>query len=281
MNEGPVTPNERVTFKVRHEDADLLVVEKRARLVSNPGVGHEHDTLLNGLYARYGERLQNLGAKRDFGLLHRLDRDTSGLLIVALNPAAYDAMRAQFEGRSIGKYYWAITRKAPGDDSGVIRRPIIEVVRRKDRYSSQKIARVSKEGKPALTAYRVLARSELGALIEARPVTGRLHQVRVHLDLIGSPILGDEIYAPRSLHAAAPRLALHAHRLTFEHPATGEAMDVRTGLPSDLKILLKKLSLARPGRGGVGVESGEGAHELGGDAVGDEEAGVGRGPAPA
>lgn len=279
MNEGPITPNPRVTFKVRHEDSDLLVVEKRARLVTNPGVGHEHDTLLNGLYARYADRLQNLGARRDFGLLHRLDRDTSGLLIVALTPAAYDAMRAQFEGRTIGKYYWALTRKAPSEASGVIRRPIIEVVRRKDRYTSRKIARVSREGKPALTAYRVLARSELGALIEARPITGRLHQVRVHLDLIGSPILGDEIYAPRSLHAAAPRLALHAHRLTFEHPTSGEAMDVRTRWPSDLKVTLRKLSLPRPDLDEIGEASGQRVHEFGGDAIGDEEAGVGGGPA--
>jgi len=269
-----ITPNERVTFRVHHEDADLLVVEKPARVVTTPGVGHEHDTLLNGLFVAYGARLQNLGAARDFGLLHRLDRETSGLLVVALSARAYDAMRETFESRDVRKFYWALTHKAPGEPTGVIRRPIIEVVRRKDRYSSQKLARVSTAGKPALTAYRVLASSELGAIIEARPVTGRLHQVRVHLKLIGCPILGDEVYAPQAVAGAAPRLALHAHRLAFDHPVSGAPIDVRTRWPNDLKLTLRRLGLPRPDVEG----SGQGADELGGDAVGDEHAGVGEDP---
>ena len=181
---GKVQPNERVTFSIRHQDDDLLVVEKPARVVTQPGVGHEHDTLLNGLYAQFGDRLQQLGANRDYGLVHRLDRDTSGLLVVALSNRAYDAMRAQFAEREISKYYWAICHKAPRDPQGVIKKPIAEQVRRKDRYTSIKYATISNQGKPAATAYRVLASNELGALIEARPVTGRLHQVRVHMDLI-------------------------------------------------------------------------------------------------
>ncbi|MEZ6244105.1 MAG: RluA family pseudouridine synthase [Phycisphaerales bacterium] len=269
-----ITPNERVTFRVHHEDADLLIVEKPARVVTTPGVGHEHDTLLNGLFVEHGTRLQNLGASRDFGMLHRLDRETSGLLVVALSVRAYDALRKTFESRDVRKFYWALTPKAPSDTAGVIRRPIIEVVRRKDRYTSQKLAKISTAGKPALTAYRVLASGELGAIIEARPVTGRLHQVRVHLKLIGCPILGDEVYAPQAVAGASPRLALHAHRLAFDHPITGAPIDVRTRWPNDLKTTLRRLSLPRPDL----ESSGDAGDEVGGDPVGDEHAQVGEDP---
>ena len=108
MNSSSVEPNPRVTFRVCHEDEDLLVVEKPGRVVTQPGVGHQHDTLLNGLFASYADRLQNLGEARDFGLVHRLDRETSGLVVVALSPRAYDAMREQFAQRRVSKYYWAV-----------------------------------------------------------------------------------------------------------------------------------------------------------------------------
>src|SRR2546430_14979094 len=121
-----IEPNDRVTFKVRYEDDDLAVVDKPPGLVTQPGLGHERDTLLNGLFARYGPKLQNLGKARDFGLLHRLDRQASGLLLVGLRPAAYDALRKSFEERTIRKFYWAITKGRPRTESGVIKRPIIE-----------------------------------------------------------------------------------------------------------------------------------------------------------
>lgn len=243
---GQIEPNERVTYSIRYADEDLLVVEKPARVVTQPGVGHQHDTLLNGLFAHYGDRLQQLGVARDFGLVHRLDRETSGLLAVALSARAYDGMRALFETRKVSKYYWAICHKAPKDPQGVIKKAIAEQVKRKDRYTSIKYAKISNSGKPAATAYRVLASNELGALIEARPVTGRLHQVRVHLDLIGSAVLGDPQYGPNLVRKASSRLALHAHRLVFEHPITGEAMDITTKFPRDLKGVLKKLRLPGP-----------------------------------
>lgn len=240
------TPNPRVTFRIRHEDQHLLVVEKRARLVTAPGVGHEHDTLLNGLIARYGSRLTNLGAKRDWGLVHRLDKDTSGLLLVALTAAAYDGLRALFETRDVRKFYWAVTRAAPNKPAGVINRPIIEEVQRVDRYTSTKTARIGASGKPAVTAYRVLQSSPAAALLEARPVTGRLHQVRVHLDSIGATVLGDDVYGPRGARAASPRLALHAHRLAFTHPLTGETLDYRSPFPRDLRPMLRRMMLDLP-----------------------------------
>jgi len=239
-----VEPSEHVTFKVRYEDADVLVVEKRAGLTTQPGKGHLTDTLLNGLFARYGTALQNLGKARDFGLLHRLDKETSGLLVVALTPRAYDALRQDFEQRRVRKFYWAVCSKAPAKQAGVIDLPLVETTATK---TGQKLARISRSaGKPAQTAYRVLEVSPTAALIEARPLTGRLHQVRVHLDAIGSPILGDRFYASKVVAAAAPRLALHAHRLVFTHPVTGATVDVRSPWPSDLRRTLTRFGLHRP-----------------------------------
>lgn len=270
-----IEPNPRVTFRLLHEDEHLVVVEKASGVVTAPGVGHQHDTLLNGLYAKWGERMRQLGVARDHGLVHRLDQGTSGVLAVALTREAYDGLRALFESRDVRKYYWAVTMKAPRDPEGVIRQPIDEVLSRKDRYTSRKSARPSSSGKPALTAYRVLAESELGALLEARPVTGRLHQIRVHLSMIGAPVLGDELYGSHRSRGASTRLALHSHRLSFTHPVTGEEVDVRTVFPRDLRGLLKRMGLPRPDVDGPGAVSGDRADEFGRDSVGEEEAGVG------
>ncbi|MCL4742969.1 MAG: RluA family pseudouridine synthase [Phycisphaerales bacterium] len=241
-----VQPNDRVTFGIAHQDEHLLVVEKPARLVTTPGKAHEADSLLNGLFARFGTRLQALGAKRDFGLLHRLDKDTSGLVVVALTAPSYDRLREAFEGREVGKYYWAVTRSAPTRPTGVIKRPIAEQTVRIDRYRTVKVAKITGAGKPAATAYRVIEASPMGALVEARAITGRLHQVRVHLDSIGSTVLGDDTYGPEAVRKAAPRLALHAHRVTLDHPVTRDRLDVRTQWPRDLRSLLSRLGLRRP-----------------------------------
>lgn len=247
-----VEPNARVTYALHHEDEHLLVVGKPPRVVTQPGVGHEHDTLLNGLFATHGARLAQLGRARDYGLVHRLDRDTSGLLVVALTAMAYDGLREAFATRAVRKLYWAVCHKAPREASGVIKRNIIEIERRRSRYTSEKIARISPDGKTAVTAYRVVASSDFGALIEARPVTGRLHQIRVHLDSIGAGVLGDRLYGPLRTNEASHRLALHAHRLVFTHPVTGETVDVSTVFPRDLRGLLRRLELPRPDNYGTG-----------------------------
>ncbi|MCL4219852.1 MAG: RluA family pseudouridine synthase [Phycisphaerales bacterium] len=263
-----IQPNPRVTFRVAHQDDSILVVEKPPRVVTLPGLGHEHDTLLNGLFAAHGNRLAQLGRERSFGLLHRLDRETSGLVIVALSVQAYDGLFEQFKRRAIGKFYWAVCQKAPREPSGVIRFPIEEIQERASRWVSMKKSRVSNAGRPALTAYRVLESNDLAALIEARPVTGRLHQVRVHLAAIGSGILGDDWYGPRATSEAAARLALHAHRLRFTHPISGQPVDVRTRWPGDLRRLLTRLHLHRPD---LKPASDETEHEFGGGPVGEED----------
>ena len=248
-----VEPNERITFGIRYQDEHLLVVEKPARVPTQPGKGHQTDTLLNGLFAKFGNQLQNLGKARDFGLLHRLDKDTSGVLIVGLRVPAYDKLREMFVERAIRKFYWAICGATPKHDSGVIKLAIAEGHDSQETAKGpMKLAHVSKNGKPAVTAYRVLEKSEMACLVEARPVTGRLHQIRVHLEAIGCPILGDDFYGPRRVQGASPRLALHAHRLAFAHPITGETVDVRTDWPGDLRRTLRLVGLHRPGVREVG-----------------------------
>jgi 23S rRNA pseudouridine1911/1915/1917 synthase len=239
-----IEPNESITFGVRYADDDVLVIEKPARVPTQPGKGHQTDTLMNGLFARYGNALQNMGKARDFGLLHRLDRDTSGLLIVALRPSAYDALREQFHQRKVRKFYWAICSGAPREPQGVVRLSLAETEGGQENTNRQKLAHVSRTGKPAITAYRVLDQSPMGCLIEARPVTGRLHQVRVHLEAIGCPILGDAFYGPKRARSAAARLMLHSHRLVFAHPRTGETLDIHTAWPRDMRRMLRDLRLS-------------------------------------
>lgn len=242
-----IDPNERITYKVWYRDDDLLIVGKPPGIVTTPGKGHDRNSLLNGLFATYGPKLQKLGKARDFGLLHRLDRDASGLLLVGLRNESYDRLRAAFEERSIAKFYWALCARAPGAESGVIRKPIAEYEGKAGGGTrTKKLAKVSSTGKPAVTAYRVLSRSPKGALLECRAVTGRLHQVRVHLEAIGCPILGDDLYAPGGVREAAPRLALHAHRTAFAHPINGSPIDVRCPWPQDLRATLRRLGLPRP-----------------------------------
>lgn len=257
MSVFSIAPNAGVTFKVYFEDADVAVVGKPARVVTTPGLGHDTDTLQNGLFSRWGQQLQQLGKDRDFGLLQRLDKDTSGLVLVALSARAHTGLREQFEQRKVRKFYWAVVRSCPKEPTGVIRRAIAEsepgrndsgsgTRRKTSGRSRMKLAKLSASGKPAVTAYRVLSSVGSASIVECRTLTGRLHQVRVHMKLIGCPILGDALYAPESVSSASPRLALHAHRIVFNHPASGDTIDVTTRWPADLRGLLKRFHLPRP-----------------------------------
>lgn len=248
QNEAPkqfsVEPNDRVRFHVRYEASDVLVVDKPRGLVSTPGLGHESDSLLSGLFARFGHALQNLGKARDFGMLHRLDRETSGLLIVALGARAYDALRTDFEERRVRKFYLALVAGTPRTPTGVIRKPLIEAVASHPVTGKpMKLAKISSRGKASITAYRVLLSNAHASLLEARAVTGRLHQLRVHLAAIGCPILGDGIYAPAPVAATSSRLGLHAHRVVFTHPVLGTRVDVRSPMPADMARAMERVKL--------------------------------------
>lgn len=222
-----------------HADEELLVVFKPAGVVSEPGKGHARDSLLNGLFCEYAAALQNMGEARDWGLLHRLDKDTSGLLLVALRGRTYDALRSAFEERRVKKAYWAIVAGVPRPAQGIIQKPIREVT------GLRKRAVIGREGQKAVTAYRLLAAGPEASLVEARPATGRLHQIRVHLAALGCPLLGDSMYG-REVKIRVPRLCLHAARLSFVHPVTQRRMEVESAWPRDLRSTLGRLELPNP-----------------------------------
>ncbi len=217
---GAPVPNRKVRPTVLHADPDLAVVDKPAGVPMHPGPGHGTDTLLNVLVARFPGMLE-LGAERGWGLVHRLDKETSGLVVVALTPAGYAGLRAAFEARQVHKTYLALVREA---------RPLPE------RGSSEEPV----GGKEARTEWEVVERRGPVTLVRAHPVTGRTHQVRIHLAGAGAPLLADARYGAgldaltARLHLA--RVALHAAELTFDHPVTGAAgFTVSKGWPKDLR----------------------------------------------
>ncbi len=240
MRDYSVKPNPSVPFELRLADSHLLVVEKPSGVVTQPGKGHERDSLLNGLFVDYANLLQNLGEDRGWGLLHRLDRDTSGLVLIALRNSAYEHLLQQFKDRKVRKIYWAVVHGQPNPAQGVIQKPIAEVV------SGRKKAVISRSGQQAITAYRVIQRSGDVSLIEARPKTGRLHQIRVHMAEMGCPVLGEDTYARGVELPKVPRLCLHAASLSFVHPESGHRVTVQSPWPRDLAGTLRKFGLGEP-----------------------------------
>lgn len=236
-----VHPNPKVPYSIVLRDENFLVVEKPARVVTQPGIKHERDSLLNGLFCEFGKYLQNMGAERGWGLLHRLDKDTSGMVIVALRKNAYDALRNQFFERKVRKTYWAIVNGLPQPAQAVIQKPIAEIV-----GARRKRAVIRHDGRPSITAYRVLQSAGGVSLIEARPKTGRLHQIRVHLSEVGCPVLGETIYVGKDRPPDVVRLCLHAAELKFQHPVTGNGVTVGVGWPKDLRKTLTRFGLDEP-----------------------------------
>jgi len=197
-------------YELLHRDRHLLVVSKSCGLLTVPGIGPEKaDCLIARLAARFP------GAR----VVHRLDRDTSGVLVVALDANTHRALSMQFERRETGKTYVALAAGHPPKDAGEIDLPI-----RKDLVNTPLQVVDFVHGRPSVTRWNVRAKLDDPARtrFELLPVTGRSHQLRVHLLAIGHPILGDDLYAPPEVRAMAPRLCLHAERLEFTHPASGE-----------------------------------------------------------
>jgi len=248
MNEPQfsVSPNPDVPFRIVREDKHFLVVSKPVGVVTQPGIKHEHDALLNGLFARYGKRLQNLGKSRDYGLLHRLDRPTSGLLLVGLTPEGYDGLRMQFGDREIEKTYLALVHGAPHPPGGLVDFPISE-----QRIKGRKLASltVRKGAKEAVTKYSILTRSGRFSLVKSHPKTGRLHQIRVHMASLGCPIVGDSDYGKREpidRRLGANAHCLHAAELTFRHPVKGRRLTVTEGMPEFMNDIAQRVAIECP-----------------------------------
>jgi 23S rRNA pseudouridine1911/1915/1917 synthase len=262
---------EAIPLNVVYEDADIIVIDKPRGLVVHPAAGHWSGTLVNALIAHCGESLSGIGGEKRPGIVHRLDKDTSGLMVVAKSDRAHRRLAAQFaahgrDGRAFERGYLAFIWGAPDRPRGSIDRPI-------DRHKSVRTRMaVQPGGRDAVTHWLLLERfggskepkkkgakaDSAASLLACTLETGRTHQIRVHLASIGHPILGDAVYGPGFLSKAAllpesaqsaladlGRQALHAHILAFEHPVTGKLMRFHSELPPDLARLHGKLAASK------------------------------------
>ena len=224
-----------IPLTVVYQDADLVVIDKPAGLAAHPGPGHPDQTLVNGLLALCPD-IQGIGGEIRPGIVHRLDKDTSGLMIAAKTQEAHFGLSQQIKDRLVHKGYLALVEGAPSPETGVIDAPIGRDPRRRTRMA------VTAGGRESRTGYRLLETAGRYSLLELQLHTGRTHQARVHLAWLGHPIFGDAVYGKRS--PLLSRHFLHAHRLAFAHPVTGEPLEFRSPLPPDLEAALEA------GRGG-------------------------------
>jgi len=232
---APPAP-EALPLDVLYEDAHLVVVNKPAGLVVHPAAGHPRGTLVNALLARYPQIVAaDLDPARP-GIVHRLDRDTSGLLLVALDRGTQQALQAAFRSRAVDKRYLALVHGVVTPERGAIEAPI-----GRDPHHRQRMAVVPEGGRPARTEYAVREIFPDCTLLEARLLTGRTHQLRVHLAAIGHPVVGDTVYGRRRQPVEIDRQFLHAWRLAFAHPVTGAALSLEAPLPADLLAPLATL----------------------------------------
>ncbi|MEW6764895.1 MAG: RluA family pseudouridine synthase [Pseudomonadota bacterium] len=203
-------------YGVIHEDEDLLVVDKPTRMLTQPGVGPDKaDSLITRIQAELPQAR----------IVHRLDWDTSGLMLIALNAASHRALSIQFQDRHTEKTYIAVVQGHMDKPSGTVDAPLGPDRARAPRHL------VTPEGRPSITHWEVIGEEGAHTRVALHPVTGRSHQLRVHMLHLGHPILGDTLYAPETTQRAAPRLLLHASRLAFIHPRTNERMTVASPAP--------------------------------------------------
>lgn len=220
---------EDIPIKILHEDADLLVVNKPAGMVVHIGAGHEEGTLVNALL-HHGSSLSSGSEEHRPGIVHRLDKETSGCIVVAKNDRTHAALSAQFADRQVKKTYLAIIRGIPRHTKGTV-----DLAIGRHPVQRQKMTpRRAPSGRDAVTDYELLATREGWSLIACMPRTGRTHQIRVHLQHLGHPIAGDPLYGKRGGFA---RHLLHAWRLEFTHPSTGELISCEAPLPEDFGLV--------------------------------------------
>jgi 23S rRNA pseudouridine1911/1915/1917 synthase len=229
---------EAIALEVLYEDEDLIAVNKPAGLVVHPSPGHPSGTLVNALLHYCGD-LAGVGGVLRPGIVHRLDRGTSGVIVAAKNDAAHRGLAEQFRAHSIERVYLALVRGVPREDEGRINRPIGR--HRRDR---KRMSVASTSGREAATRWRVRRRFAKSGMswLEIRPETGRTHQIRVHLASVGLPVAGDPIYGRHVRSRLLERPALHAALLGFQHPRSGAPLRLEASLPQDLARALEILA---------------------------------------
>ena len=224
-----------IPLNVIYEDNDIIVINKEKGMVVHPGNGRTEGTLVNALMSRCKESLSGIGGKIRPGIVHRLDKDTSGIIIVAKNDKAHINLSEQIKNRKVNKYYVALVRGNVTENNATINMPIARSS--KDR---KKMA-VSEKGKEAITHFKVLKRYNGYTLLEVKIDTGRTHQIRVHLSEIGYPVVGDEVYSNGKNKFGVKGQCLHAKRIEFIHPVTNKKMVLEAELPVYFKNILKEL----------------------------------------
>lgn len=237
--ELPEPEPQDIPLDIVYEDADVVVVNKPRGMVVHPAPGHPDGTLVNALLWHCGASLSGVGGERRPGIVHRIDKDTSGLIIAAKNDFAHLALSAQLADRSLSRVYEAVARGEFRDEAGTVDAPI-------GRHPTERkrMAVTERGSRPAVTHWEVIARCRGWTHIRCRLETGRTHQIRVHMAYIGHPLLGDMVYGAKKPERGLEGQCLHARELKFLHPRTGEAIHLSTELPEYFQQVLA--SLPRP-----------------------------------
>lgn len=225
-----------IPLDVVYEDGDVIVVNKPVGLVVHPAPGHPDGTLVNALLYHCGTSLSGINGELRPGIVHRIDRDTSGLIIAAKNDRAHLALAAQLQDHSLARTYEAVAVGGLREDSGTVDAPI-----GRHPVDRKKMAVDRKNGREAITHWTVLARYPGYTHVECRLETGRTHQIRVHLASIGHPLLGDTVYGAKKPVPGLAGQCLHARRLRFVHPSTGEPVELECPLPEWFQEVLRKI----------------------------------------
>ena len=223
---------EPIPLEVLFEDKDIIVINKPPGLVVHPGAGHRQHTLVNALLS-HCPTLSGIGGKERPGIVHRLDKETSGCLVVAKNDWAHRELSRQFAERWVEKIYLALVAGKLRKEAGAIEEKI-----GRHPVHRQRMSVASARGRPAKTDYRVVCSGDQASLVECRLYSGRTHQIRVHLHHLGHPVLGDKVYAAH-LAKNFPRHMLHAWKLGFRHPCSGESKSFEAPLPDDFTTAMK------------------------------------------
>ena len=231
---------EEIPLEIVYEDDDLMVINKPRGMVVHPAPGHTSGTLVNAVLSHAGESLSSINGVLRPVIVHRIDKDTSGLILVCKNDFSHKALAKQLEEHSITRRYHAICSGRLKEEQGTVSAPI-----GRDEKNRKQQAINYKHGKEAITHYRLLENLQNASLLECRLETGRTHQIRVHMKSIGHPLLGDPLYGPKKNLYAIKGQALHAMVLGFVHPRSEEYMEFSADYPEDFQKLLNKLRISR------------------------------------